>query len=474
MDADGKNPQRPDDREGRLRPQPRLDAGRQLPDRAQGGRQARRHPARGALDVPPGRRRRRHQADRVRRPQQRRRRRGVEATAGRSTSRPRRRKFNYTPELSDGLWQIWRYDRDLAETFPVAGGFGGAARPALSPDGKTLTFVSPARRRHLPRRPRPRRREASAILARGVTRDEMEGFAQMDLWPGYAFTPDGKSLVFSNHGKLARLEVATGALGEIPFTAEVEQFAAPRVAWQEKMDMGPVKAKILRWPSQSPDGRWIAFEAFGRVWLQEVVRRKGGRRAAPPDARRRVPAEARVRAGLLARRHAGSRTSPGATPRAGTSGRRRPRRAPQPVADHEVSPATTPIRRGRPRATGSRSCAGSGPRVPRPTAGGRRVLRDRPPRSRRAASSRPVTTVKLAQALEVPPQVFWSADGTRLYFREPRRAEEAHRRPQERSRLGASRRHGRAAHCCAFRRSPTSFPPPTGPGSPSRRATTST
>ena len=65
------------DREGLLRAQRRLDARRQLPDRAQGRGQARRHPARGALDLP-SRGRRRHQADLFRRRQQRGRRRGLE------------------------------------------------------------------------------------------------------------------------------------------------------------------------------------------------------------------------------------------------------------------------------------------------------------------------------------------------------------------------------------------------------------
>ena len=131
------------------------------------------------------------------------------------------------------------------------------------------------------------------------------------------------------------------------------QFAAPRVTWQEKMDMGPVKAKILRWPSQSPDGRWIAFEAFGRVWLQEVSGGKASgapRRLTHDDA---VAAEARVRARPSAPTAAGSRTSPGATPRAGTSGRRRPRRASHRCGSRSL-PATTPIRRGRPAETGSR------------------------------------------------------------------------------------------------------------------------
>jgi len=181
----------------------------------------------------------------------------------------RLRKFSYTPNLTDGLWQVWRYDRDLAETFPVAGGFGGAVRPNLSPDGKTLTFVS-RRDDDTCLVARDLASGSERILTRGVTRDEMEGFTEGDLWPGYAFTPDGKSIVFSNKGKLAKLDVASGTVTEIPFTAEVEQSVAPRVAWQEKIETGTVKAKILRWPNQSPDGRWITFEAFGRVWLQGI------------------------------------------------------------------------------------------------------------------------------------------------------------------------------------------------------------
>ena len=51
-------------------------------------------------------------------------------------------RFNYIPDLSRGLWQITRFDRLTGETFPLTSGFGGAVRPALSPDGKTMVFVS--------------------------------------------------------------------------------------------------------------------------------------------------------------------------------------------------------------------------------------------------------------------------------------------------------------------------------------------
>ena len=181
----------------------------------------------------------------------------------------RARKFNYVPDLTDGLWKILRFDRSNSETRLIASGFGGAARPVISPDGKTLVYVS---RRDDDSVLIARNLESGAerILVRPVTRDEQEGFAKMDVWPNYAFTPDGNALVYSNHGKLSLTEVASGATREIPFTAHVDQYLAPRVAWQDKVEQGPVKARILRWPIRSPNGKFIAFEAFGRVWLQEL------------------------------------------------------------------------------------------------------------------------------------------------------------------------------------------------------------
>ena len=195
-------------------------------------------------------------------------------------------RFSYNPDMSSGLWHIHRYDRVTGDVLPLTQGFGGAGRPAISPDGKTLTFVS-------------RRDNRSVLVARNlvsgseqilvddVTRDEQEGFTSSDIWPNYTYTPDGTALIYYNHGKIERFDFATKKVSNIPFTAKVEQFVAPRVAWQEKLETGPVKARILRWPSQSPDDRWIVFDAFGRIWLQEVSGTKtvgSPRRLTPNDA----------------------------------------------------------------------------------------------------------------------------------------------------------------------------------------------
>ena len=153
-------------------------------------------------------------------------------------------------------------------------------RPALSPDGKTLVYVS-RRDDDTVLVARDLASGSERILARAVTRDEEEGFAQMDLWPNYAFTPDGKSLVFSDKGHLDAARPRERATRrEIPFTASVEQFVAPRVTLQEKVESGPgARRGSCAGRASRPTARWIAFEAFGRVWLQEIA---GGKAVGSP------------------------------------------------------------------------------------------------------------------------------------------------------------------------------------------------
>jgi imidazolonepropionase-like amidohydrolase len=198
----------------------------------------------------------------------------------------RKERFSYTQDLTSGVWQVVRYDRRTGESANVTSGMGGGARPQVSPDGRTLVFVS--------------RRDADTVLvARDLTSgrervlmrplggDDQEGFAALDVYPGYAFVPDGTAVVLWSRGSIWRVPVAGGEPQRIPFTAHVEQWLAPAVALQEPLPDGDVTARILRWPSQSPDGKWVAFDAFGRVWLQPLESGKpvgAPRRLTPDDA----------------------------------------------------------------------------------------------------------------------------------------------------------------------------------------------
>ncbi|HSE39302.1 MAG TPA: amidohydrolase family protein, partial [Acidobacteriota bacterium] len=181
----------------------------------------------------------------------------------------RRQNFDYIPNLSAGLWQIMRYDRKTGETVQLTSGVGGAVRPAISPDGKTLFFMS---RRDIDNVLISRNLETGAenIVVRGLSKDEQEGFTRNDTYPAYAVTRDGSSVVYWNHGKIQKVDLKSKQVSPIEFTANVEQWLAPRVTWQDKVETGPVQAKIIRWANQSPDGKWITYDALGRVWMQEI------------------------------------------------------------------------------------------------------------------------------------------------------------------------------------------------------------
>jgi Tol biopolymer transport system component/imidazolonepropionase-like amidohydrolase len=191
----------------------------------------------------------------------------------------RRPRFSYEPNLRGGLWAIVRYDRSTNERTTLTSGIGGAARPAISPDGKTLAYVS-RRDADTVLVARTLGTGAERILVRGLTSDDQEGFAAMDVWPNYAFTPDGQTLIYSSKGALHRLALAADATPQpIPFTAPVSLALAPTVTRQDRVPQDAVEAKILRRAQQSPDGRAVVFEAFGRVWVQAL---EGGRAVGAP------------------------------------------------------------------------------------------------------------------------------------------------------------------------------------------------
>jgi hypothetical protein len=103
-----------------------------------------------------------------------------------------------------------------------------------------------------------------------IETDFTEGLGPVDqVIPGYRWAADGKSIVISQGGKIRRLDVATGAVATIPFTARVLRVATERVVVSRRIPDGPVEVKFPRWHALSPDGRTLAFQAVGRIWLMD-------------------------------------------------------------------------------------------------------------------------------------------------------------------------------------------------------------
>lgn len=208
------------------------------------------------------------------------------------SARPSR--YAYNRNVYGSIYQIRRFDRQTGESVWLTDGYGGSGRPELSPDGKTLAFVRRVRDTSVlylydvvNRTERP--------LWDGLSPDMQESFAWTGIYPGYSFTPDGRSLVVSAQGGFWKVDTATGTAARIPFTADVEQVIVKALRWPRDIASDEFRVRMIAWPTQSPDGKTLVFSAIGSLWSMPLpdgtpkkLATSGGRAYAPtfsPDGR---------------------------------------------------------------------------------------------------------------------------------------------------------------------------------------------
>ena len=181
----------------------------------------------------------------------------------------RNKLFNAYNNLVFPLSQVTRRDRVTGDEDTITDAQGSGFRPAISPDGKTLVYGTRVdNQTGLRIRDLPSGEERWLKLP--IQRDEQESRYTRDLIPGYAFTPDGKSVLAAYGGKIHRLDVQTGADQVIPFTARVSQPVGSRLNFPIRVDDGPVKARLIQGPVPSPDGKRLAFSALTKLYVMDM------------------------------------------------------------------------------------------------------------------------------------------------------------------------------------------------------------
>jgi Tol biopolymer transport system component len=168
-------------------------------------------------------------------------------------------------------YQIAVYDRETGTRTTMSSRYGSAFRPALSPDGKWITYGS----RHDAETGLRVRELASGEerwLAFPIQRDDQESVANMDVLPGYSFTPDSKAVVISYGGEIWRVPVDGAAATKIPFTVDAQVAVGPRLRFDYPIEDAPTfTVKQIRDAVPSPDGKRIAFTALDRLYVTDLA-----------------------------------------------------------------------------------------------------------------------------------------------------------------------------------------------------------
>lgn len=173
----------------------------------------------------------------------------------------------FSDDIKFPLWQITRRDLRTGEEDVITSSQGSAIRPLLSPDGNTLVYAT-------------RYDSGTALRIRNlitgeerwlkypVQRDDQESyFSNRDLYPGYAFTPDGKSIVLAYGGKIHRIGLDGTEDHLIEFHARIQRELGPKLSFQTRVDEGPVQSRLIQGAVESPDGKQLAFSALTHLYV---------------------------------------------------------------------------------------------------------------------------------------------------------------------------------------------------------------
>jgi Tol biopolymer transport system component len=166
-------------------------------------------------------------------------------------------------------WHIARRDRKTGDEDEIITQPESAFRPVLSPDGKEIVYAT---RYETETGLRLRNLETGEDrwVKYPVTRDDQESLFTRDVFPGYAFLPNGKQIIYNQDGKIKRLDLATGTDQVIPFSAQVVQELGPKLDFPQRVEQGPVKVRLIQDPVESPDGKKLAFSAMTHLYVMDI------------------------------------------------------------------------------------------------------------------------------------------------------------------------------------------------------------
>jgi len=177
--------------------------------------------------------------------------------------------FEYSKDVTGGIYAIDRLDRETGERMRFVDGPGGACRPVPSRDGKKLAFV--------------RRVDFVTTLfvmdvASGeskpvyapLERDMQETWAIHGVYPSFAWSRGDREIVLYAQGRIQSVDVETKIAREIPFHVKDSRRVADAVRFPVDVAPAEFAVKALRSVAVSPAADRVVYQALGHVWLRAL------------------------------------------------------------------------------------------------------------------------------------------------------------------------------------------------------------
>ena len=195
--------------------------------------------------------------------------------------------FEYAQDSNTELFQIKRYEMETGEIDTAAGGIGGAVRPAPSPDGKYLAFVKRVRAdSHLFIKDLESGEER--MIFDQLDQDMQETWGVQGMYPNMDWSPDSKHIYFWAKGQIHSVSIKTGDVEQIDF--KVNDTRTVMKAPRPSVEVSPAefKTQMTRFTQVSPDGKTVAFESIGKLYLKNIKSGKITNLTKLPDTMREL------------------------------------------------------------------------------------------------------------------------------------------------------------------------------------------
>ncbi|UCC97362.1 MAG: PD40 domain-containing protein [Phycisphaerales bacterium] len=177
--------------------------------------------------------------------------------------------FEYSKDSNTQIYAIQRLDRQTGEIERFVTGPGGSVRPTPSPDGQYLAFI---RRVRFKTTLFLHEIESGAEwpLYDKLDRDMQETWAIHGVYPNIAWMPKEPSIVFWAGGGIRRIDIRTGDVATIPFRVRAQREVVKALRYPVEVAPDRFKTRMLRWVSVSPDGKQVAFQSLGHIYVRDL------------------------------------------------------------------------------------------------------------------------------------------------------------------------------------------------------------